>query len=241
MRGIDVGATAAGGGETYDPWRRERDTVPSQGQTLLRRCAETCALAGKDTVPSQGQTLLRHCSGGKHAAIGDDLRTRVDRALGERVGYAFKNHHRRRLARIGWAHALDAPAGGWAAGDPPPRSGNTVEVLVDGAEYLPRVAEAIRAAASHVHVTGWFLSPEFALERGERQTVLRNLLAEAAERVDVRVLAWAGAPLPLLTPWRGDVRTMRERLTRGTRIRCAPLNARTYDSRIRNSPRGVRS
>jgi phosphatidylserine/phosphatidylglycerophosphate/cardiolipin synthase-like enzyme len=157
----------------------------------------------------------------KHAAIGDDLRTRVDRALGERVGYAFKNHHRRRLARIGWAHALDAPAGGWAAGEPAPRGGNAVEVLVDGAEYLPRVAEAIRAAESHVHVTGWFFSPEFALERGERPTVLRNLLAEAAERVDVRVLAWAGAPLPLLTPWRGDVRTVRDGLTRGTRIRCA--------------------
>jgi phosphatidylserine/phosphatidylglycerophosphate/cardiolipin synthase-like enzyme len=111
--------------------------------------------------------------------------------------------------------------GGWAAGDPPPRPGNAVEILVDGAEYLPRVAGAIRRAESHVHVTGWFFSPEFALERGEQQTVLRNVLAEAAERVDVRVLAWAGAPLPLLTPWRGDVRTAIAGLTRGTRIRCA--------------------
>ena len=44
------------------------------------------------------------------------------------------------------------------------------------------------------------------------QLVLRDLLAELAERVDVRVLAWAGAPLPLFRPSRGDVRRMRDRL-----------------------------
>jgi phosphatidylserine/phosphatidylglycerophosphate/cardiolipin synthase-like enzyme len=35
------------------------------------------------------------------------------------------------------------------------------------------------------------------------------------------VLAWAGAPLPLFHPSRGDVREMRDRLVRETRILCA--------------------
>jgi phosphatidylserine/phosphatidylglycerophosphate/cardiolipin synthase-like enzyme len=50
--------------------------------------------------------------------------------------------------------------------------------------------------------------------------VLRNLLAELAERVDVRVLVWAGAPLPLFRPSRADVRKMRDALIRRTNIEC---------------------
>jgi phosphatidylserine/phosphatidylglycerophosphate/cardiolipin synthase-like enzyme len=37
----------------------------------------------------------------------------------------------------------------------------------------------------------------------------------------VKVLAWAGAPLPLFHPDRKEVREMRERLVAGTRIECA--------------------
>ncbi len=51
--------------------------------------------------------------------------------------------------------------------------------------------------------------------------VLRELLAGLAERVDVRVLAWAGAPLPLFRPSRADVRKVRDQLTTNTRIQCA--------------------
>ena len=50
--------------------------------------------------------------------------------------------------------------------------------------------------------------------------VLRNLLAELAERLDVRVLVWAGAPLPLFRPSRRRVKRMRDELTQGTRIQC---------------------
>jgi phosphatidylserine/phosphatidylglycerophosphate/cardiolipin synthase-like enzyme len=50
---------------------------------------------------------------------------------------------------------------------------------------------------------------------------LRDLLAEAAQRVDVKVLAWAGAPLPFFHPDRKEVREMRERLVGGTRVQCA--------------------
>src|SRR5439155_8063483 len=47
---------------------------------------------------------------------------------------------------------------------------------------------------------------------------LRELLADAAGRCDVRVLAWAGAPLPFFHPDRREVRSMRDELPRGTRI-----------------------
>jgi len=145
--------------------------------------------------------------------------------LGEAISDRIVRHHRRRLRRIGWEHALDAEGAGWAAGEPRARPGNTIDVLIDGAEALPRIARELAAARSHVHMTNWYLSPDFALVRGERPVILRHLLAELAERVDVRVLVWAGAPLPLFHPSRREVRDMRERLTRATRIRCG-LDAR---------------
>ncbi len=83
------------------------------------------------------------------------------------------------------------------------------------------IAEELQRARSHVHLTGWYFSPDFALVRDGEQVVLRNLLAQLAERVHVRVLAWAGAPLPLFRPSRGNVREMRDQLTRHTRIQCA--------------------
>ncbi len=144
-----------------------------------------------------------------------------DRWLGEQVSSQIQRHHRRRLDRSGWTRALEAPAGGWAGGDVPPRAGNAIEILIDGAQALPAIAAALRAARSHVHLTGWYFTPAFALERDSEPVVLRNLLAELAERVDVRVLAWAGAPLPLFRPSRGDVRRMREQLVAKTKIDCA--------------------
>jgi phosphatidylserine/phosphatidylglycerophosphate/cardiolipin synthase-like enzyme len=100
------------------------------------------------------------------------------------------------------------------------RSGNTVDVLIDGGQALPVIAEELQRARSHVHLTGWYFSPDFALVRDGEQVVLRNLLAQLAERVEVRVLAWAGAPFPLFRPSRGDVRKMRDQLTGRTRIQC---------------------
>jgi phosphatidylserine/phosphatidylglycerophosphate/cardiolipin synthase-like enzyme len=140
--------------------------------------------------------------------------------LGEAISDQIRRHHRRRLRRVGWAHALDASGTGWASGTPPPRQGNAVEVLIDGAEAFARIAADLRSARSHVHMTNWFLSPEFALARGDQPVVLRHLLGELAERVDVRVLLWAGAPLPLFRPSRREVRAVREQLTSHTRIHC---------------------
>jgi phosphatidylserine/phosphatidylglycerophosphate/cardiolipin synthase-like enzyme len=139
---------------------------------------------------------------------------RIDQAVGERLERIVVWHHRRRLRRAGQLAALDTPAGGWAAA-PPPRPGNQVELHVDGASTFPRLIEAIRGARSYVHLAGWHFTPEIELEG----TTLRELLAETAERVDVRVLQWAGAPLPLFHPDRREVRESREQLSGGTRIR----------------------
>jgi phosphatidylserine/phosphatidylglycerophosphate/cardiolipin synthase-like enzyme len=132
-------------------------------------------------------------------------------------------HHRRRLAKLG-KRPLDAPAGGWASDAPPPRPGNRLAILIDGEEALGRMVEAVSRATRSVWLTGWFLSPEFAMQAREDPVVVRNLLAEAARRVDVRVLLWAGAPLPLFTPSRGTVRAVRDQLT-AAGVRCE-LDAR---------------
>jgi phosphatidylserine/phosphatidylglycerophosphate/cardiolipin synthase-like enzyme len=140
--------------------------------------------------------------------------------LGDQISHQICRHHQRRLQRLGWERALEPPAGGWAAGDPPMRPGNAVEVLIDGQEALPAIAEELRQARSHVHLTGWHFSPGFALERTGEDVILRNLLADLAERIDVRVLMWAGAPLPIFRPSRRDMRKIRERLVADTKIEC---------------------
>jgi len=145
---------------------------------------------------------------------------RAEALLGEAISDQIARHHRRRLRRIGWEHALDADGVGWAGGAPPPRPGNAIEILIDGAEALPAIARELESARSHIHMTAWYLSPGVALVRDSQPTVLRHLLAELAEHVDVRVLVWAGAPLPLFHPSRRQVREMRERLTHQTRIQC---------------------
>src|SRR5712691_4180375 len=96
------------------------------------------------------------------------------------------SHHRRPLRHVGWMPASDPKSGGWAIGDPPPRPSNAVAVLIDGAEAF----RAIAGARSHVHLTGWHVTPDFALTRDGTPTILRRLLAEAAARVPVRVLVW---------------------------------------------------
>ena len=97
--------------------------------------------------------------------------------------------------------------------------------LIDGAEAFQAMADGIAKAQSHVYITGWHITSDFALTRHEKPTILRRLLADVAARVSVRVLVWAGAPIPVLRPWRGDVRKLREQLTAGTRVHCA-LDAR---------------
>ncbi len=147
---------------------------------------------------------------------------RVDGWIGQGVDGATRAHHRRRLRAVGRIDQLD-PQGEslWAAGDPPPRAGCGLDVLIDGGEALPRIAEALAQARSDVRIAGWHVTPGFGLTRDDRARGLRDLLGELAERVEVRVLLWAGAPLPVFTPSRTAVRRVRDELVRGTRVRCA--------------------
>ena len=144
----------------------------------------------------------------------------LDDRFGETIERLIRSHHRRRLRRHGSAGALDPEGEGWAGtAAHPPSDGCRVEALVDGSEALPRIADAVRSARSHVHLAGWHFDPAFRLEPGG--PTVRELLAEVSERVDVRVLAWAGAPLPLFRPSRKDVRSACSELLRGTRISLA--------------------
>ena len=145
---------------------------------------------------------------------------RLDREAGDWITAVVEAKHRRRLSRLG-KRALTAPPGGWAEDAPPPTAGNDVTLLIDGHEALGAMVEGIRGARSHVHATGWFMSPDFVLEEASEPVVLRTLLAEAAARVDVRVLLWAGAPLPVFRPSRRTVRQVRDEFRRAGPIRCA--------------------
>jgi phosphatidylserine/phosphatidylglycerophosphate/cardiolipin synthase-like enzyme len=150
----------------------------------------------------------------------DDLIGRLDRSVGDAIASAVCRHHARRLANVG-SRSLDAPPGGWAEDAPPPRDGNDVEVLIDGDTAFRRIVADIRAARSSVHLTGWFISPDFVLEDGPVPVIVRDLLAETATRIDVRVLLWAGAPVPVFRPARRLVRAVRDELQRAGPIQCA--------------------
>lgn len=147
---------------------------------------------------------------------------RLDRWTGRGIDAAVCAHHRRRLGRVGRADQLEPPEDGrlWAAGPPSPRAGCELQILIDGAEALPRIAEALDGARSEVNIAGWHITPSFGLKRDDGARRLRDLLGELAERATVRVLLWAGAPLPVFEPRRAQVRRVRDELTRGTKVQC---------------------
>ena len=148
---------------------------------------------------------------------------RIDSWAGERIEELIRAHHRRRLARVGRSGQLDPPDDGslWSAGSPAPRDGCGLDVLIDGAQALPSIAQALLDARSHVHIAAWHLAPDFGLTRDAHARRLRELLGDLAERIDVRVLLWAGAPLPVFTPDRGELHEVHRALTHGTRVKCA--------------------
>lgn len=146
---------------------------------------------------------------------------RIDGHLGDGIERAIRLHHRRRLGRLGWGHALQPDAAQvWAGGDPEPRAGNSLDVLIDGAQAFPAMVESILQARSHVHIAGWHVGAQFTVQPGDPPLSVRELLADVAGRVNVRVLVWAGAPLPVFHPSRSDVRAASRALAQGTAIRC---------------------
>ncbi len=145
----------------------------------------------------------------------------LDAVIGDSIERAVIWKHRRRLTRHRALQALEPGSGWWAAGDPPPREGCTLEVLIDGAEAFTAIAEAILGAKRSIWVAGWHIAPGFELLRGGAgDDSVGAMLARVAEYVDVRVLVWAGAPVPLFHPTRTEVDAAVRELTRSTRIRC---------------------
>jgi phosphatidylserine/phosphatidylglycerophosphate/cardiolipin synthase-like enzyme len=151
------------------------------------------------------------------------LLDKVDERVGDGIEHLLCAHHERRLRRLGWGDVLE-PTG--SAHTPPVRHGNRLEVLVDGEEALPAIEDAIRTAKSHVHIANWHASPDFRLTREPDAPTLRDLLALTAQRgVDVRLLLWAGPPVPAFQPTRRLVRAQQRQFTAHTGVRCV-LDAR---------------
>ncbi|MGB3443394.1 MAG: phospholipase D-like domain-containing protein [Actinophytocola sp.] len=147
---------------------------------------------------------------------------KVDERIGDGLEHLLCAHHERRLRDLGWGEVLE-PTGAEDrfGGRAEIRHGNRVEVLVDGEEALPAIEKAIRNARSHVHIANWHASPDFRLTREPGALTLRDLLATTAQRgVDVRLLLWAGPPLPAFQPTRGLVKAEQKRFTENTSVRC---------------------
>jgi phosphatidylserine/phosphatidylglycerophosphate/cardiolipin synthase-like enzyme len=153
--------------------------------------------------------------------IGPQPLYHLDRALGESLERTLRAHHRRRLHKIGWDHAFDPGTGGaWARGASPPRPGNALTVLIDGEEAFGAMAEAVAGAQSRVDVAGWHIEPDFRLAHDG--DTLESALADAGRRADVRVLLWAGAPLPPpFRPRRGEAKDVAAQLGRHRGVTCA--------------------
>ena len=71
------------------------------------------------------------------------LGVKIGHAVGERLDRAVLHRHRHELRDAGWEHALDETTASFVRGGAEPRPGNAVEVLIDGVEALPRIAEEL--------------------------------------------------------------------------------------------------
>lgn len=149
-----------------------------------------------------------------------------DNVAGGALEGLVRRHHRRRLKRLG--HDVFSPAAQadlWVPGTPSPRSGNAVDVLIDGEAALGAMADAMQSARIHIHIAGWHLTPGFKLRHSDGSPTLREMLRKLSERVDVRVLLWAGPPLPVFQPTRSTMKTVRQELMQDSQVRCS-LDAR---------------
>ncbi len=141
--------------------------------------------------------------------------------VGERLEKALRRHHHRRLRKLGWDAALSPEERGWWSPRAEVRPGNAAEVLIDGVDALASMQEAIRGAQESVHIAGWHASPDFRLTRDPDSPALRDLLADVAERVPVRLLLWAGPPVPAFEPTRKMVKAARTEFERDSKVHCA--------------------
>lgn len=149
----------------------------------------------------------------------------LDARLGDGLENVLCSHHARRLRRLGWGEVLDGAGTGWFTPRRTVQHGNSVEVLIDGATAFPVVAEAIEHAQKYVHIANWHASPDFQLTREPGAPQLRELLSAAAERVPVRVLLWAGPPVPFFEPTRKRATAAQKAFLECGAVRCE-LDAR---------------
>ncbi|MEJ7744616.1 MAG: hypothetical protein WKF73_19990 [Nocardioidaceae bacterium] len=147
---------------------------------------------------------------------------RLDERAGDALEALLRRHHQRRLRKLGWHDAL-APShrDGWWSTRAEVRPGNTMEVFIDGAEALAETETAVSQAKHSVHIAGWHATPDFRLTRRPDAVPLRDLLATTAERLPVRLLLWAGPPLPAFQPTRRAVRQAQQEFVRDSRLVCA--------------------
>ncbi len=146
---------------------------------------------------------------------------KLDERIGDSLEHVLYAHHHRRLRRLGWGDVLtEGGAEDRFGGRASVRSGNSIEVLVDGQEALPVIQAAIQGARHSVHIANWHASPDFRLVREQGSPTLRELLASTAERVPVRLLLWAGPPMPVFQPTRGLVKTAHGEFGRDSKVRC---------------------
>ena len=164
--------------------------------------------------------------------MADDSLDRFDAAVGDGIERAMIHHHMRRMrrhgqlggARPGERRAVGADRRAAAprqrARDPDRRR---ERAAADGRGDPRRAAPRPRL----------LVEPPARLRPRPAQVrrPVRELLAETAERVPVRVIVWAGAPVPVFQPRRGVVKAAREELVRGTKIQCQ-LDACTADAAL---------
>ena len=150
-----------------------------------------------------------------------DTIERIDAAVGGSLERAVCSHHRRRLGKLGWSRAL-AGAGGWAARTSPPRRGNSLEVLIDGEQALPRIAEALAGARSHVHMAGWHITPQL---RADARRAARRSCAICSPRSPSGSTSGcccgAGRRCRSSGPRGGRAASRATSSSAGTRVRCA--------------------
>ena len=73
----------------------------------------------------------------------------ADRVAGNAIERLTNDHHARRLDKLGHSAQREPPGDGrlWAAGDPPPRAGNSLEVLIEGARLRIRALRSQLASS----------------------------------------------------------------------------------------------
>ena len=165
---------------------------------------------------------------GRSPARGPSLGARADDMVGRLIESLIREHHRRRLARIGWSATFDTnPETPVDVASSPVRGGNGVEIFVDGEDAFAGMLTAIEGAERSVHIAGWHATPDFQLGRASSPRTVGDALLAAVDHAGVRVLLWGGAQVPVIRPTRSDARRARDAFARLPGVSVA-LDEREY-------------